>query len=325
MRRLATVFITAGKDWADDKAPRLAAALSYYTAFSLPPLLVLLVGIAGIIYGADVVRDRIVDQIAGLVGADSARLLGEAIAEAQQTTGTGGAVVIGFGVLLFGAAGVFGQLQDALNTIWEVKPKKDGGIGKFLRSRLLSMAAVLGAGFLLLVSLAVSAAVGALVDMAGRIQAVAPFLAVLDLLISLVVITALFALIFKYLPDIEIAWRDVWVGAGITALLFVAGKFGIGLNLGTSEVGSAYGAAGSLIVILVWIYYSALILFFGAELTQAWAINRGRSTVDASVTEKSDSRHGGVSVGGTPRREPAGLLVLGAFVGGWLVGRKPRS
>lgn len=325
MRRLATVFITAGKDWADDKAPRLAAALSYYTAFSLPPLLVLLVGIAGIIYGGDVVRDRIVDQIEWLVGAESSRLLGEAIAEAQQTTGTGGAVVIGFGVLLFGAAGVFGQLQDALNTIWEVKPKKGGGIGKFVRSRLLSIAAVLGAGFLLLVSLAVSAAVGALVDMAGRIQAVAPFLAVLDLLISLVVITALFALIFKYLPNFEIAWRDVWVGAAITALLFVAGKFGIGLYLGTSEVGSAYGAAGSLIVTLVWIYYSALILFFGAELTQAWAINRGRSTVDASVSEKSDSKHGGVPVGGTPRREPAELLVLGAFVGGWLVGRKPRS
>jgi membrane protein len=187
------------------------------------------------------------------------------------------------------------------------------------------MAAVLGAGFLLLVSLAVSAAVGALVDIAGRIQALAPFLVVLDLLISLVVIAALFALIFKYLPDIEIAWRDVWVGAAITALLFVAGKFGIGLYLGTSEVGSAYGAAGSLIVILVWIYYSALILFFGAELTQAWATNRGRSTVDASVSEKSDSKHGGVPVGGTPRREPAGLLVLGAFVGGWLVGRKPRS
>jgi membrane protein len=272
MRRLGRVFITAGKDWVDDKAPRLAAALSYYTAFSLPPLLVLLVGIAGLIYGADVVRDRIVDQIAGLVGADSARLLGEAIAEAQRTTGTGGAVVIGFGVLLFGAAGVFGQLQDALNSIWEVKAKKSGGIGKFLRSRLLSMAAVLGAGFLLLVSLAVSAAVGALVEMAGRIQVITPFLAALDVLISLAVITVLFALIFKYLPDIEIAWRDVWVGAALTALLFVAGKFGIGFYLGTSEVGSAYGAAGSLIVILVWIYYSALILFFGAELTQAWSI-----------------------------------------------------
>jgi membrane protein len=184
------------------------------------------------------------------------------------------------------------------------------------------MAAVLGAGFLLLVSLAVSAAVGALVEMAGRVQAMAPFLAALDLLISLLVITALFALIFKYLPDVKISWRDVWVGAAITAVLFVAGKFAIGLYLGTSEVGSAYGAAGSLIVILVWIYYSALILFFGAELTQAWA-SRGRSTspVDVSVMKKSDPDQ----IGQVARRkEPAGLLVLGAFVGGWLVGRKPR-
>jgi membrane protein len=180
------------------------------------------------------------------------------------------------------------------------------------------MAAVLGAGFLLLVSLAVSAAVGALVDMAGRVQALAPFLAVLDLLISLVVITALFALIFKYLPDVKIAWREVWVGAAITAVLFVAGKFAIGLYLGTSEVGSAYGAAGSLIVILVWIYYSALILFFGAELTQAWASRRATPAVD--VKAKSDPG----PPEGARHKEPAGLLVLGAFVGGWLVGRKPR-
>lgn len=326
MKRLLDVLITAGKEWVEDKAPRLAAALSYYTAFSLPPLLVLLIGIAGLIYGADAVRDRMVDQIAGLIGADPARLLGEAIVEAQQTTGTGGAVVIGFGVLLLGATGVFGQLQDALNTVWDVESQKVGGIWRFFRTRLLSLAAVLGAGFLLLVSLAVSAAIGALVDMASQIQAMAPFLVALDLVTSLLVITVLFALIFKYLPDVDIAWQDVWVGAAITALLFVAGKFGIGIYLGTSDVGSAYGAAGSLIVILVWIYYSALILFYGAELTQAWAAHPNPPSVSADVTaiDESHPDHDRTPDYQSGRREPSGVIVLGVFLFGWLAGRKRR-
>ncbi len=321
MHRLLDLLIQAGREWVEDKAPRLAAALSYYTAFSLPPLLVLLIGIAGLVYGADAVRDRMVDQIAGLIGADSARLLGEAVVEAQQTTGTGGAVIIGFGVLLLGATGVFGQLQDALNTVWNVETQKVGGILRFFRSRLLSLAAVLGAGFLLLVSLAVSAAVGALVDMASQIQAMAPFLVALDLVTSLVVITVLFALIFKYLPDVEIGWKDVWAGAAITALLFVAGKFGIGVYLGASDVGSAYGAAGSLIVVLVWIYFSALLLLYGAEFTQAWAAQRNPPSAAAAIDE-SDSDHEGTPHYQGGQREPSGVIVLGAFLSGWLAGRK---
>ncbi|MGH2702082.1 MAG: YihY/virulence factor BrkB family protein [Actinomycetota bacterium] len=260
----------------EDKAPRLAAALSYYTAFSLPPLLVLLIGIAGLFLGADAVRDRMVEEIAGLLGSDSAQLLGDAVAEAQQTTGTGPAVVIGVGILLFGAIGVFGQLQDSLNTIWEAEPRKSGGVWNFFRARLLSVAAVLGGGFLLLVSLGVSAAIGGLVELAGRVKGMEPFVIVFDLAISVAVITVIFALIFKLLPDVEISWRDVWFGALITAILFVAGKFAIGFYLGVSDVGSVYSAAGSLIVILIWIYYSAMILFFGAELTQAWAADHGR-------------------------------------------------
>jgi membrane protein len=165
-------------------------------------------------------------------------------------------------------------LQEALNTIWEVEPKKGGGIWRLVRSRLLSFGTILGTGFLLLVSLSVSAAIGALVNAASGIDWMAPYLAALDVVASLIVITCLFALIFKVLPDTRIEWRDVWVGAGLTAILFVAGKFAIGFYLGVSDVGSAYGAAGSIIVILVWIYYSALILFFGAEFTQVWAANR---------------------------------------------------
>jgi membrane protein len=327
MRKLTSLLIEAGKEWVDDKAPRLAAALSYYTAFSLPPLLVLLIGIAGLIYGTDAVKDRMVDQIADLVGADSARLLGEAIVEAQQTTGTGGAVAIGFGALLLGATGVFGQLQDALNTIWDVEPQKTGGIWSFFRSRLLSLAAVLGAGFLLLVSLAVSAAIGALVDMASRIQALAPFLVTLDIIASLVVITLLFALIFKYLPDVDIAWSHVWVGAAITALLFVVGKFAIGIYLGASDVGSAYGAAGSLIVVLVWIYYSALLLFYGAEFTQVWAAQRipPSDSVNTAVIEEADAQRPDTDDDEARRRRPSGVTVMGAFLVGWLAGRRPRS
>ncbi len=276
IKGLGRLFVTAGKDWLEDKAPRLAAALSYYTAFSLPPLLVLLVGIGGFVLGTDVVRERLRDQIGQLVGDDSALLLDQAVSEAQ-TSGRGLAVVIGLGALLLGATGVFGQLQDALNTIWEASPQKAGGLWRLIRSRLLSLAAVFGTAFLLLVSLAVSAAIGGIIDMAGQVDTLEPFLIVIDLVTSVAMITVLFALMFKFLPDVEIAWRDVWFGAVVTAVLFVIGKFGIGLYLSTSEVGSAYGAAGSLIIILAWIYYSALILFFGAELTQAWATAQGRS------------------------------------------------
>ena len=276
MRRLGRLFITASKDWLDDKAPRLAAALSYYTVFSLPPLLVLLVGIGGFVLGTDVVQERLMDQIGQLVGDDSALMLDQAMAEAQNT-GTGAAVLIGVGALLLGATGVFGQLQDALNTIWEASPEKAGGVWGLIRTRLLSLAAVFGTAFLLLVSLAVSAVVGGIIDTASQVDTLEPFLIIMDLATSAGVITVLFALMFKFLPDVEIAWRDVWFGAFITAVLFVLGKFGIGLYLSMSDVGSAYGAAGSLIIILAWIYYSALILFFGAELTQAWATAQGRS------------------------------------------------
>jgi membrane protein len=276
LRDLGRVLVTAGKDWVEDKAPRLAAALSYYTAFSLPPLLVLLVGIAGLVYGTDAVRERMTNEISELLGTDSALLLANAVDEASNT-GAGAAVVIGIGALLLGATGVFGQLQDALNTIWEVPPKKSGGFWSLIRSRLVSLAAVFGTGFLLLVSLAVSAAVGGIIDTVGRIDALEPLLVALDLVVSAGVITVMFALMFKFLPETDVAWRDVWFGASLTAVLFVIGKFGIGLYLSMSDVGSAYGAAGSLILILVWIYYSALILFFGAELTQAWASLRGRA------------------------------------------------
>jgi membrane protein len=210
--------------------------------------------------------------------------------------------VLGFLTLLVGATGAFGQLQDALNTIWEAKPKPGRGIWRFAKSRLLSFGTILGTGFLLLVSLAMSAGIGALVERASNIEWMAPYLASLDVVASLIVITCLFALMFKVLPDTKIQWRDVWVGAALTAGLFVVGKFAIGFYLGLSEVGSAYGAAGSVIVILVWIYYSALILFFGAEFTQVWASNRKTRTAgkNSSKPMPKSGEHSGAEKRDSP-------------------------
>ena len=322
MASVPRLLVAAAKDFMEDKAPRLAAALSYYTAFSLPPLLVAVIGIAGVVYGVDEVRERIMSQVAELVGTDSAATLSEAVVDAQRTTGSGGAVVLGFLTLLVGATGAFGQLQDALNTIWEAKPKPGQGIWRFARSRLLSFGTILGTGFLLLVSLAMSAGIGALVERASNIEWMAPYLASLDVVASLIVITCLFALIFKVLPDAKIQWRDVWVGAALTAALFVVGKFAIGFYLGVSEVGSAYGAAGSVIVILVWIYYSALILFFGAEFTQVWASNRKTRAAGKDST-KATPKSAGHS--GSEKRDSPWLGLAAAVAVLWASSRSGKT
>ncbi len=319
MRRLGRTFVAAANEFMDDKAPRLAASLSYYTIFSLPPLLVALTGVAGLAFGAAEVRERLVSQLGGLVGTEPAQMLGDAVRDAEQT-GSGIALFLGTVVLLFGASGAFGQLQEALNAVWDVPPEKGSGILRFVRKRFLSFAAVLGAGFLLLVSLAVSAAIAALVDTLERFDRLAPFLAVLDLAASFTVITVVFALMFKFLPDVVVSWRDVWLGASITSALFVIGKFAIGLYLGTSEVGSAYGAAGSLIIVLVWIYYSSLILFYGAEFTQVW------STRSARADERSLRPPRTTDEGATEPNEtlpPAGLVWVGIIlVVSWLRSRR---
>lgn len=275
MRELGNTFVAAGRRFLEDKSPRLAASLSYYTVFSLPPLLVTLIAVAGMAFGADEVRDRLVEQLGGLVGTDAANMLGAAVRESEQT-GSGWAVGLGAAALVLGASGTFGQLQAALNTVWDVEPPESGGFWRFVQNRFVSLASVLGAGFLLLVSLALSTALAALVDTFERFDAMAPFLFALDLAASFAVITVVFALIFKFLPDVTVSWRDVWWGAAITSALFVIGKFAIGFYVGASEVGSAYGAAGSLIVVLVWIYYSSIILLYGAEFTQVWS-KRGKS------------------------------------------------
>lgn len=289
---LAHLLRLAYQGWTEDNASRLAAALAYYTIFSLAPLLVIVIAITGLIWDAAAVRTEILNQLRSLVGAEGA----EFIAGLMTNTGSPGegilALVIGILTLLFGALGVFNELHNSLNIIWNVKVEKPRGflqsLKKVLLDRLLSFTMIVGIGFLLLVSLVVTAGLAAAQEMLGDafpIPEVA--LQLLNLVISLGVITILFALIFKFLPDVRVAWRDVWMGAFVTSLLFSLGKTLIGLYLGNSAVGSTFGAAGSLVLLLLWIYYSAQILFFGAEFTQVYA-NRYGSKMLSEEEESKD-------------------------------------
>jgi membrane protein len=267
-------------DWSDDKAPRLAAALAYYTIFSIAPLLIVILAILGLVFGKQAAQGQITDQITNLVGPTSAKAIQEMLANARHPSHGIVATIIGTATLLLGAGGVFGALQDALNTIWGVQPKPNAGFLHTVRERFLSFSMVLGLGFMLMVSLVLSAGVSAVAKYFGNAISGAPWLwETLNTVISFGVFAVMFALIFKVLPDAKVRWRDVWVGALLTALLFTLGKFAIGLYLGRGSIGSAYGAAGSLVVLLLWIYYSAQILFFGAEFTKVYAKSCGSKVV----------------------------------------------
>ena len=264
------------KEWNEDKASRLAAALSYYTVFSLAPLLIITIAIAGAVFGDDAARGEIVRQIQGLVGKDGAEVIQTALENAQRPDTRNLASIISIGVLLFGASNVFAQIQDALNTIWEVQPKPGRSLVQTLRKRFLSFAMVGGVGFLLLVSLIVNTGLAAMVNyFSNLVPGVDWIWQIGNFAISFGVITFLFAIIYKFMPDVKINWSDVWVGSAITSLLFVIGKSLLGLYLGNGSFGSAYGAAGSLIVVLAWINYAAQIIFFGAEFTQVYASKYG--------------------------------------------------
>lgn len=268
-------------EWQNDNAGRLAAALSYYTIFSLAPILIIAIAVAGVIFGQEAAQGEIVRQLQGTIGTEGAETI-ETMIENTRETGSGiWATLISLGVLLFGATGLFNQLQSSLNTIWNVKPKPGRGIKGMLQDRFLSFAMILTIGFLLLVSLVLSAALAAFGNYFSHLvpDMLMGLWQVLDFLISFGVITVLFAMIYKVLPDVKIGWSDVWLGAIVTALLFVVGKTLIGLYLGNSAVGSTYGAAGSLVILLLWINFSAQILFFGAEFTQVYANRYGSRIV----------------------------------------------
>lgn len=265
----------------DDDCPAMAAALAYYTVFSLPPLLAIIVAIAGAVFGAEAVGNAIRQQATTMIGQGAADQIQTMMAETNRQTGGAWWKVIGSVLLLlFGATTAFGQLQSALNRTWQVKPDPNaGGVKSFVGKRLLSFGLILVLGFLMLVSLVISAFVAAAGGwlengMGGAVSA--PILEVINLAAALAIVTALFAAMFKYLPDAKIEWRNVLIGAFLTAVLFVLGKGLIAWYIGASDAGSAYGAAGSLILILVWIYYSSMIVLLGAEFTQQWAVRHGR-------------------------------------------------
>ena len=266
-----------GSEFFEDKVPRLAAALAYYSIFSLAPLLLIAVSIVGIFFGDDAASGVLDDQLRASMGDAAAAAVQEMVANARKPADNLLASLMGLTVLVIGAGGVFGQLQDALNTVWGIGPRPGRGLRGIVRDRFLSFSMVLGIGFLLLTSLALSAFLQAASDTVGRVLPLHPlFWGVLSAVVSFAVISLLFAAIFKVLPDAEIAWRDVVEGALFTAALFSLGKFALGWYLGREATSSTYGSAGSLVLILLWVYFSAIILLLGAEFTQVYARLRGR-------------------------------------------------
>lgn len=269
--------------FSDDKVMKLSASLAYYTVFSIGPMIIVIIYLAGLFYGREAVEGSIFGQISGLVGAQAALQIQDMIKNAALNTGGNFAFVLGIITLVIGATGVFAEIQDSINQIWNLKPKPKKGWLKMLTDRLLSFSVIVGLGFILLVSLAVSGVIEVLME---RLQARFPNVTVVvvyivDLLLTFAVITLLFSVIFKVLPDAVIKWKDVITGAMVTAVLFMLGKFAITFYIGSSDVGSTYGTAGSLVVLLLWVYYSSVILYFGAEFTKAWAANYG-STIHPS-------------------------------------------
>jgi membrane protein len=277
LKKLLTLFHHTGAGFINDNAFKLAASLSYYTVFALGPLLIIIISLAGIFFGKEAVQGKIYLQIEGLVGHDAALQIQDIIRNIQESqTSTSGAIV-GSIILVIGATGVFTEMQDSINYIWSVRAKPKKGWVKFLGNRLLSFSLVVGIGFVLLVSLILNALLTLLSDRLTKLLSdyTVYLFNTINSLIILIVITGLFAVIFKVLPDAIISWKDALIGAMLTAALFLIGKLAIGYYLGKANLGITYGTAASIIVILVWVYYSALILYFGAEFTKMHALQHG--------------------------------------------------
>jgi membrane protein len=265
------------KEFVDDNAIKLSASLSYYTIFSIPPLLIIIIGLCGIFFGEDAVRGEVFGQINGLVGNEAALQIQETLKNVKLSSNNLFATVVGVVILIIGASGVFAEIQDSINYIWGIKAKPKRGLVKFIKNRLMSFSMIGTVGFLLLVGLIVNS----LMDILNRrLASYFPvdsvyFFYISNILIVFIIITLLFTIIFKTLPDGKIGIIDCLIGAAFTSILFMLGKFAIGAYLGSSRVASVYGAAGSVILILVWVYYSAIILYFGAEFTKVYAITHG--------------------------------------------------
>lgn len=291
---------SAALDWEEDNASRLAAALAYYTLLSMAPLLVLAVFTVGLFFGEDAAKGQLAAQLSSSIGETAAQALQDVLANAQAPDAGFVSGVIGFVTLFFGASGVFGELQSALNQIWEVAPKPNRGIRGIVRDRFFSFAMVLGVGFLLLLTMLLTAALSAVGHfLETSLPGGEELWQAVNFVFSLAIVAALFALIFKVIPDAKVRWRDVWFGATATAFLFALGKLALGLYLGGAAVVSAYGAAGSLVALVVWTYYSTQILFFGAELTQAHARMSG-AIIEPTGNAVSISRPPSATPSGAP-------------------------
>lgn len=285
-----------------DHGMKLSAALSYYTIFSLGPVLILLISFAGILFGRDAVKGKLFYQINGLVGNEAALQIQQIIQNIEQTQQSATGAIIGIVVLLVGATGVFAEIQDSINYIWSLKSKPKKGWLKLLINRLLSFSLIVSFGFILMVSLAVHAIMDLLHDKLQRLfdAATVIIFQTINYILLFVVISTLFAIIFKILPDGRIRWKDAYVGALFTAIFFLIGKFLIGFYLGASSIGITYGAAASVIIILVWVYYSSIILYFGAEFTKVYTLHHGGGiipdetavfVIKQEVKEMRDRRH----------------------------------
>jgi membrane protein len=304
----------AAAGWVRHKDARLGAALAYYSIFSIGPLILIAIAVAGLLFGQDAVRGEVSAQVRGLLGDTGAQAVQSMLANADRPREGMFATLFGLGTLLFAAIGVVVQLKDALNTVWGVESKK-GGIGQFIGTYLVSLAGVLSLGFLLLVSLLVSTV------LAAGSKYLAPYLPetmlqIVSSAISLGIITLLFAMMFKWLPDVEVAWRDVWAGALVTAVLFEIGKFLIGLYIGKQGLESTFGAAASLVVLLIWVYYSSQIVLLGAEFTRAHARRHGSRQFNPATSERVDAPETEQDlVRALARRSPYALVVLSALAG----------
>lgn len=269
LRLVWRILRAACSAWVCDNAPRLSAALAFYTILSVAPLLVIVTAIAGAVFGKDAASGQLVDQLSGILGQSGAEVVKSVIEKSDHPAEGTVASIIGVATLLLGASGVFCELQGALNTIWKVTPKQGRGILGTIRDRFLSFGMVLTVGFLLMVTLIIATALAAFGNfLEGHFPGFSMIMQVANSILSFSLVTALFAMIFKFLPDVQIGWRDVWLGALVTAFLFTIGKYCIAFYLGNTGVATPFGAAGSLVAFVLWIYYSSLILFFGVELTQ---------------------------------------------------------
>jgi membrane protein len=291
-----TVAKEAASNWSGHKDGRQGAALAYYSVFSLGPIIVIAIAVAGLFFGHEAVTSQVISSLKGMLGDTGAKAIESMLAGASRPAEGALATILGIGALLFAAIGVVVQLKDALNVVWEVEESEESGIWHFARNYVLSFAAVLALGFLLLVSLLVTAALAA----AGKF--VAPYmpegvLHVVSLVVSFAVVTVLFAMMFKWLPDVSVGWRDVWLGALLTALFFEVGKAAIGFYIGKQGLESTYGAAASIVVVLIWVYYTSQIILMGAEITHAYAKHQGslkpRGSQSGPATVRSPSRPGG--------------------------------